>query len=70
MAVVSFCASGEPTLTLPYITLSPRLHDDSHPPVKTNKNCKTDTPLDADPGQVNPTEQDKPQATMLALDIR
>ena len=67
VAVVHLLSAGEPALELPDVTLVLLLLDEGHPPVDADEHCQTDHPLDGDPQQVDPTEQNKPQATLLAF---
>lgn len=69
MTVVRFLSSGKPPLALPYITFSLGLFDDCQPPVKADKHHQANTPFDRNPNQINPAKNQKPKATMLALDI-
>ena len=67
VAVVHLLSAGEPALELPDIALVLLFLDEGHPPVDADENGQTDHPLDGDPQQVDPTEQNKPQATLLAF---
>ena len=67
VAVVHLSSAGEPALELPDIALTLLLLNEGHPPVDADENGQTDHPLDGDPQQVDPTEQNKPQATLLAF---
>ena len=67
VAVVHLLSAGEPALELPDIALVLLFLDEGHPPVDADEHCQTDHPLDGDPQQVDPTEQNKPQATLLAF---
>lgn len=69
MAVVSLSTAGEPTLALPNIALALGLLDYVHPPVDAEEYCDTNDPLDGQQQQVDPTKQDEPQATILALNV-
>ena len=67
VAVVHLSSAGEPALELPDIALTLLLLNEGHPPVDADENGQTDHPLDGDPQQVDPAEQNKPQATLLAF---
>ena len=68
VAVVHLPSAGEPALALPHVTLALALFDDGHPPVDAQQRRETDAPLNGKHDQVNPTENQKPQKTVLALD--
>ena len=66
VAVVHLSGTGEPTLALPDIALSGYSLQNSHPPVNTYQNRQTDTPLDRQPDQIDPTKDQEPETTVLA----
>ena len=69
MALISLFSAGEPTFTLPDIAFTHSFLNDSHPPINAHKHHQADAPLDRNPNQIDPTENQKPKATMLALNI-
>ena len=57
VAVVHLLSAGEPALELPDIALVLLLLNEGHPPVDADEIGQTDHPLDGDPQQVDPAEQ-------------
>ena len=69
MAVVDLLFAGEPSSALEDVALALALLDDRDPPVDQQKHRQADQPLDGDPNQIDPSENQKPQTTVAAFNI-
>ncbi len=60
MTIIDALIPGKPLSALPNVTFAAYLVYYRHPPVPENKDQQADNPLDDDPKEINPSEQNSP----------